>query len=184
MDSLPLVAPDRHGRWNWPLADMEVGDAFLVDKDDRGTERVRNYVSIAAGRLKMRFSVTGDDPEHPGFTRVTCVDPDGIVGEQSPYVDYSTLAAKVKEYYGRALDASGLPWSFAAWAVGGRRFVSWPRVTEPKRVDWVLWMHDNVAIDGSSESYHVRMEEDGLYVTRLANNTTYQQLLKIKELMS
>jgi hypothetical protein len=50
---------------------MQPGDYFIVDQLLRSGEEIRHYTTVRAAQLGILLSVTVNDEEHPGFTRVT-----------------------------------------------------------------------------------------------------------------
>jgi hypothetical protein len=103
------------GRWTWPLSQMQPGEYFVVDHVRKHPEQVRAYVSMRAASLMKRFSVNADDPEMPGYCRVTCVPLDKERREpQGAVMDYAKLHPKLAQWYGLELNAA-VPWgAFAA----------------------------------------------------------------------
>lgn len=93
-----------YGRWHWPYTFMQPGDWFIVDQALRNGEAVRHHATVRAAQLGIILSTTVNDPEHPGFTRVTRRShsdqgtPDGEV------VDYGTAATKLADWYGFNID--------------------------------------------------------------------------------
>lgn len=91
----------QYGRWTWPFSWMKEGEYFHVDHARRNPEDVRVYVSVRAAQLNKRFSVKANDPERPGYCRVTCV-PRGDAADEPKCIalDYLQAKQKLREWYG------------------------------------------------------------------------------------
>lgn len=99
----------RYGRWVWPFRDMAHGDYFIVDQARRTGEEVRGYVKLRSAQLNKRFSVTVNDPENPGFTRVTCVPWETEDKERDAMMLSAEVAGKkIALWYDKDIDM--LPW--------------------------------------------------------------------------
>jgi len=100
-----------YGKWNWPIGEMQPGDSFIVDKMRRPTDAIRSYVSMAAVRKGKYFSIRGDDPDHPGYTVVTCTLPPMERSADEALisvVDGELFKAKFWEWYRYNVDE--MPW--------------------------------------------------------------------------
>lgn len=90
-----------HGRWSWPLGWMKPGEFFYVDHARRNPEEVRQYVGVRAAQLSKRFSVMANDPDRPGYARVTCVPLDAKKAEPiMSKLDYEKAGIKLSQWYG------------------------------------------------------------------------------------
>lgn len=100
----------RYGKWSWPLKHMKPGDWFVVDHARRDPEDVRGYVKLRSSQLSKRFSVAANDPERPGYTRVTCVPFERDEAAQSDGIELAPEKAhdKFREWY--AWDMGDLPY--------------------------------------------------------------------------
>lgn len=102
------------GRWHWPLRDMKPGEYFIVGHELKPSEDVRNYVGVRGVQLCKSFSVAANDPEHPGFTRVTCV-PFGRDADNNPapVLKFESAAAKLMNWFAVDPDEAGV-WKLEA----------------------------------------------------------------------
>lgn len=69
-----LEPPLDGGRWAWPFKQMEPGQYFRVNHEDRPPEDVRQLAHVRAGLMGYSISVAANDPEAIGYCRVTYVD--------------------------------------------------------------------------------------------------------------
>lgn len=93
-----------YGRWHWPLRVMQPGDWFIVDQALRNSEELRHVMGVRAAQLGIPLSITKEDPDYPGFTKVTRPEiseskRDGLV------MQYGDAGAKLQAWYGFNIDA-------------------------------------------------------------------------------
>ena len=89
-----------HGQWIWPMKHMEEGDWFRVDHMLRDPEKLRRYVYVRGAQLGKSFSFKRDDPDAPGFSRVTCTVPGMAAQRMDPVVEYGSAMAHIAAGYG------------------------------------------------------------------------------------
>ncbi len=122
-----------YGKWNWPIRDMEPGQYFVVDRDRRSAEAVRSYVSMAGVRVGKYFSINANDPDRPGFCRVTCTKPPTERGLDDAkrdllVLDYGKANEKMLKWYGVEL-GQDLPWN--NFTTGERGFIEAKQLQSP-----------------------------------------------------
>lgn len=98
------IAPQYGGRWSWPFRHMKPGDWFQVDHNDREPEDVRNMAMVRGSQLGKGFSVAKQDPERPGFTRVTCVPYGGRDAPKAERMNYELAQSRFMLWFGLDLD--------------------------------------------------------------------------------
>lgn len=166
------IEPVRN-RWVWPFSQMEEGDFFRVDWADKHPSQLRHYVSVRAAQLGKYFSVKKDDPDCPGYTKVTCVAPPEerqakSVGEASFEGEMGLV--KMREWYGFDLGAD-MPWAQldpAQPEEKARASVAVVQLAKPP-VDLIVWSSPLPQFD-----IGIVLGEDRLDFERLPKHTTPQ----------
>lgn len=163
-DYLGVVEPDSEGRWVWPLARMHPGQFFHVNKADRATGSVRNYVGVVADKYDKAFSVRANDPGKPGYTLVMCREPDNKARRPGK-VQYGTAKALVKARYGYDLDdhSWGAEWGAMACDASTDRYQ--PPLT----------------FEVAGELYGIEFSPLGFSIEKLAEGETLQSWQRRKE---
>lgn len=155
-----------YGRWHWPFHTMQPGQYFIVDKVKRSGEQVRHHATVRAAQLGIPLSVTVNDPEHPGFTRVTYRDGSEL-NQERPHgavIEYGLAAEKMAAWYGYDLDE--MP--FGMLGVKGNEV----RIDRPQLVDPMV---SAIMFDHSQkERTAVAFDKQGFTLYALSQHDTFK----------
>lgn len=116
-----------YGRWHWPFRSMEPGDWFVVDHALKLPSDVGHYVNVRSTQLGIPLRFMQDDPDRPGYCRVTR--PDTQAQPEAKVIEASWELAKnkLREWYGVHIDE--LPYGMAYLHETSR--VDRPQVVKP-----------------------------------------------------
>jgi hypothetical protein len=151
-----------YGRWHWPFRQMEVGDHFYVNYEDRAPEDVRALGGVRAAQLGIRISCRKDDELQA--MRVERV-PVAQSNERAlpKAMDYEQFKGLVTRLY--ELDADALQWARCI-DPGARAWLATPRVgDDPRKL---------VEVEVAGMSYAVELRGDGVAIERLREGETLQ----------
>jgi hypothetical protein len=163
---LGVLVPPTQGQWSWPFGKMEPGQYFHVNHEDRHPERVRQGAMIRAAQLAIKLSVRGNDPEQPGYARITYVDisQEEVERELGPEATDRIL----KRCYGTTFD------QLQAWHMQDKEWASqdFPakRIKAPRLLVFV--------VEFTFASFGLTLGEDKITVTGLPKGTLYAQWLE------
>lgn len=99
------------GRWQWPFRQMKEGDWFLVNWEQRDPESVRNLAAVKGSQLGKGMKVEKRPHDHPGYTKVTCVEQGSLRKREVPVgkVDYEFVLNVLDRCY--EVHADELAWT-------------------------------------------------------------------------
>lgn len=165
-----IIGPSGAGRWVWPFREMDVGDFFHVDPQDRPIQKVRTTAYCRGYQLGFKFSTTKGEN---GLSRVERVDPEIAMRERAALVlEYDTVRNRLMTLYGLDREGvDGLHWSFLD--IGGSQFQECKLQGEAKQRELV--------VDVARCRIHVELRDDGFTLTRLEDDMTLQDVLRARE---
>lgn len=129
------------GRWHWPIKLLQPGDYFRVDHALKPPAEVGHYVNVRSTQLGIPLSFQTNDPDCPGFCRVTRRDYANVPEIDGSVMDYDKVHDKLSSWYGVALN-DVLPWG--AFAQKQVAFIAAEQIEKPpiKRMIVKTKLHD------------------------------------------